>query len=248
MRLFVCEDKSDLGRHAAAIGASRLRQALREKARVSIILATGASQFEMLTFLVEEPGIDWSRIEVFHLDEYVGIPITHKASFRKYLKERFAEKLPSLGAFHCIEGDASDTEAELRRISSLIESREIDLAFIGIGENGHLAFNDPPADLKTSAPYIIVELDRACRMQQVGEGWFSSIDEVPPKAISMSIPQILKSRCIVCTVPDKRKAVAVEMALYDPADPMHPAASLRGHSDTYLLTDKAAAEKVLVRN
>jgi glucosamine-6-phosphate deaminase len=202
----------------------------------------------MLSFLVREKGIDWKKVMVFHLDEYVGISSSHPASFRRYLRERFEARVSALGAFHYIEGDAPDTAAEVRRISRLIEGQEIDAAFIGIGENGHLAFNDPPADLQTRAPYLVVDLDTPCRAQQVGEGWFASLDDVPRQAISMSIPQILKSRCIICTVPDSRKAAAVDMAIHAPADPLHPCAALRNHGDCYLLTDQAGAARIVVKN
>ena len=247
MKIGIFENKEDLGLHAAALGAEQIRRAIAAKGRASIILATGASQFEMLDSLTADPNIDWSRVKAFHLDEYVGISREHPASFRKYLRERFTAKVPSLNAFCCIEGDAPDTEAELRRISALIETEDIDVAFIGIGENGHLAFNDPPADLETTSPYLVVELDERCRRQQVGEGWFSSVEEVPQKAISMSIPFILKSKYLICTVPDSRKAAAVAMALYDQADPLHPCAALRNHANCYLLVDRPAAGKILSR-
>jgi len=246
MRICIYDTKDDLGLHAAAIGAEQIRQAIAAKERSSIILATGASQFEMLRSLCAEKGIDWSRVTAFHLDEYVGIPADHPASFRKYLRERFAARVPSLAAFHYIEGDAPDTAAELRRINALIKNETIDAAFIGIGENGHLAFNDPPADLQTNSPYLVVELDEACRRQQTGEGWFASVNDVPRKAISMSIPFILKSRCIICTVPDARKAPAVAMAVNGKSDPMHPCAALRSHKNCYLMLDRPAAEDILI--
>jgi glucosamine-6-phosphate deaminase len=245
MRIGIFENREDMGRHAARLGAGHILRALEEKGRAAIILATGASQFEVLSHLVKAKGIDWGKVRVFHLDEYAGISADHPASFRKYLRERFESKIPSLKAFHYIEGDASDTNAEVRRISSLIEKTEIDAAFIGIGENGHLAFNDPPADLETKEPYLIVELDERCRKQQVGEGWFTSLDEVPRRAISMSISFILKSRCIICSVPDEHKAGSVAMALHAPANPAHPCAALRGHSNCYLLTDMAGAGKII---
>jgi len=245
MHIGIFDNKNDLGEHAAAIGAEKIRKAIAEKGNAVIILATGASQFEMINALTKEDGIDWSRVTAFHLDEYVGLPEKHPASFRKYLKERFAAKVPALAAFHYIEGDAPGTNAELARINRLIGSEEVDAAFIGIGENGHLAFNDPPADLKTASPYIVVELDERCRQQQTGEGWFGSVDDVPKKAISMTIPFILKSRCIICTVPDSRKAAAVAMALYGSIDPRHPCASLRNHGNCYLLLDRQAAGKIL---
>ena len=245
MRIGIFDSKEDLGLHAAALGAEQIRRAIAARGRSSIILATGASQFEMIKALTLEIGIDWGKVSAFHLDEYVGISRDHPASFRKYLKERFSAKVPPLANFHYIEGDARDTEAEVRRINALIGNETIDVAFIGIGENGHLAFNDPPADLQTSSPYIVVELDERCRQQQTGEGWFSSINEVPRKAISMSIPFILKSRCIICSVPDSRKAEAVAMALHGDIDPLHPCASLRNHINCYLFVDTNAAGKIL---
>ena len=245
MRICIYESKEDLGLHAAALGAEHIRQAIAARGRASIILATGASQFEMLNALCAETGIDWGRVTVFHLDEYVGISPEHPASFRNYLRQRFVAKVPPLAAFHYIQGDASDTAAELRRLNELIKNEDIDAAFIGIGENGHLAFNDPPADLETGSPYIVVELDERCRQQQTGEGWFASVNEVPRRAISMSIPFILKSRCIICTVPDARKANAVAMALYGEADALHPCATLRSHGNCYLLVDTAAAGEIL---
>lgn len=245
MRICIYEDARDMGVHAARIGAEKIRQALKNQKTVSIIVATGASQFTMLEALVAEPNIEWNRVEVFHLDEYVGLEESHPASFRKYLKDRFAEKVAPLKDFHFIRADVADLDAEVSRISDLVSNRDITVAFIGIGENGHLAFNDPPADLTTKKSYLVVALDDACRNQQVGEGWFSHKDEVPSHAVSMSIPQILKSECIICSVPDIRKAKAIDMALHGPIDSMHPAASLRNHSDCYLMMDKSAASKIL---
>ena len=247
MRIYIYDNKDDLGLHSAATGAEKIRQAIAEKGRASIILATGASQFEMINALIKEKGIDWSKVTAFHLDEYVGLPETHPASFRKYLKERFAAKVPALAAFHYVGGDAPDTDAEITRLNKLIENETIDAAFIGIGENGHLAFNDPPADLKTKEPFMIVELDEACRQQQTGEGWFASINDVPKKAITMTIPFILKSKCIICTVPDSRKAAAISMALYGNNDPDNPCAALRNHDNCYLLMDRPGATKILVK-
>ena len=244
MRICIYKDALDMGKHAAMIAALHIRHAIEKKAECSLILATGTSQFTMLDALVKEPNIDWSKVEVFHLDEYVGIPDTHNASFRKYLRERFAERVPALQAFHYIHADAPNLSQELTRLSRLIASKTIDVACIGIGENGHLAFNDPPAQLTTKEPYLVVQLDEACRKQQVGEGWFKNISEVPLQAISMSIPQILKSECIVCSVPAARKAEAVYMAVAAPIDPMHPCASLRAHSNCYLMLDRPAASLI----
>src|SRR5207302_1110219 len=176
-----------------------------------------------------------------HLDEYVGLPITHPASFRRYLQERFVGRLPSpLRAFHAINGEG-DCEAECRRLNALIAGKTIDVAFIGIGENGHLAFNDPPADFNTDEPYIVVTLDEKCRLQQTGEGWFAGLDEVPMQAISMTIRQILKAQKIVCSVPDSRKAEAVKGALEGPVTPLVPASILQQHPATTLYLDRHSA-------
>lgn len=234
-----------MGAHAARTGASAIREAIASRGSANIILATGTSQFAMLERLVNEPGIDWSCVTAFHLDEYVGIPSTHPASFRRYLKERVVDQLPALGEFHFIQADAPALSAEIERLNALIRGRRIDVAFIGIGENGHLAFNDPPADMETGEPYLVVDLDERCRLQQVGEGWFATLDEVPRQAVSMSIPQILKAERIVCTVPDVRKAEAVEMALNAPVGPQAPCAALRTHRDCWLMLDYPAARKVL---
>lgn len=248
MDVIVCRDKSDLGRRAAADGAEAIRCALESRGEVNVIVATGASQFEMLAALTASDGIDWSRVTGFHLDEYLGLPITHPASFRRYLKERFVDVVP-LGAFHYVlgdgvDGEAADPQAECRRLGDLIAGHPIDVAFVGIGENGHLAFNDPPADFETDEPYLVVELDEACRRQQLGEGWFPALDDVPTRAISMSVRQILESGQIVCTVPDARKATAVRGAVEGPVTPDLPASILQRHPATKLFLDPPAASKL----
>jgi glucosamine-6-phosphate deaminase len=207
-----------------------------------MILATGASQFEMLSSLVSK-DVDWSKVTVFHLDEYIGLPASHPASFRKYLKERFAGQVAGLRKFHYVNGEI-DPRVECQRLGKLIGSLTIDVACIGIGENGHLAFNDPPADFETEEPYIIVDLDPACRQQQVGEGWFPSLSDVPQQAISMSIRQIMKSTAIVCTVPDARKAVAVKKAIEEPVTNLVPASILQTHPRCWMFMDEPAAEKL----
>jgi len=212
MEYFVYDTKEELGKEAAKKGASFIHQAIKEKGSATIIVATGASQFEMIEALVDS-NIDWSKVEAFHLDEYLGMSITHDASFRKYLKERFVDKVKNMKAFHYIEGDSDDIEGELKRLNDLISSKNVDVAFVGVGENGHLAFNDPPADFEITDPYIIVDLDEACRKQQMGEGWFPTLQDVPLQAISMSIKQILKSEHIINTVPDERKASAIKCAM-----------------------------------
>src|SRR3712207_50306 len=209
--------------------------------RSTIVVATGASQFEMLDALVAEPGIDWPRVTAFHLDEYVGLPETHPASFRKYLRDRFVSRVPRLGRFVPVHGDASDLEAEVDRLNALLGPRDVDVCFAGIGENCHLAFNDPPADFGVDAPYIVVTLDEACRRQQMGEGWFPTLQDVPERAISMSIRQILKSRRVILSVPDARKAQAVRAAVEGPISPEYPASVLQAHENCILYLDPPAA-------
>ena len=240
MDIHVFPDKTELGRRAAAWVAEGLRAALAQKAAARLVLATGASQFEMLAGLVTQPGIDWPRVTCFHLDEYVGLPESHPASFRKYLRERFAGLVP-IHEFVYVRGDAPDPLAECARLGALIAAAPVDVACVGIGENGHLAFNDPPADFETREPYLLVDLDEACRRQQVGEGWFASLEEVPRQAISMSIYQILQAGRIVCSVPDLRKAAAVRDCFSGPISPLHPASILRRHADCGLFLDRDSA-------
>lgn len=230
-----------MGAAAAADGARKMRKAQAERGEVNIIVATGASQFEMLEALIQEEAIDWTQVTVFHLDEYVGLSIEHPASFRKYLKERFEDQLPSpVRAFHYIDAE-EDPDAECDRVGALIAEAPIDVAFVGIGENGHLAFNDPPADFETEEPYLVVNLDEACRQQQFGEGWFPSLEAVPEKAISMSVRQIMKSGSIICTVPDERKAEAVRNSVEGEVSPGVPASILQQHRDCRLYIDEPAA-------
>ena len=243
MQIVIRDDPAQMGMQAAADGAVLIRQALETKGSATIIVATGASQFTMLEQLVREKGIDWSRITGFHLDEYIGLPLSHPASFRKYLKERFVDLVP-LKEFHYIDGEVQPADEECRRLAAAITEHEVDVAFVGIGENAHLAFNDPPADFETESPYLIVDLDDACRQQQLSEGWFPTFDDVPKQAISMSVQQILKSKAIVCTVPDERKAEAVATSVEGPVTPDVPASILQNHSQTSLYLDRAAASKL----
>jgi glucosamine-6-phosphate deaminase len=240
MRITVAGTAEEMGRLAATQAAELLRTSLSEHNEAAIIVATGTSQFETLRALTQAKGIDWPRVTGFHLDEYLGLPMTHPASFRRYLRERFVDQVP-LRAFHYIDGDG-DPAAECRRLGNLIRGTTINVALIGIGENGHLAFNDPPADFGTQEPYHVVTLDEACRRQQLGEGWFDSIHDVPSQAISMSIAQIMKSRAIVCSVPDRRKAAAVQRAVQDPVTPDMPASILQQHPNVTLHLDSASAE------
>jgi glucosamine-6-phosphate deaminase len=236
----ILADKYSLGQAAADHAARSLRRALSNQGSARIVAATGASQFEFLDALTSVPEIDWSRVEVFHLDEYVGLPSTHAASFRKYLFERLIHKVGII-SYHLLDGDG-DPQGSITKIGIELQSKPVDILFAGIGENGHLAFNDPPADFQAPDPYLIVDLDEACRQQQVNEGWFSKLAEVPKKAISMSIQQILRSREIIVAVPDTRKARAVKACLEGEVSPMMPASILRTHPNTtiYLDTDSAA--------
>ena len=236
MQTRILPDKAALGAAAAADAASVLRDAIARQGHACVVAATGASQFEFLDALTSAPDVDWDRTTFFHLDEYVGLPASHPASFRRYLKERIVDRVHP-GTFHFIEGDRPDPEAEARRVGELIRAGEIDVAFVGIGENGHLAFNDPPADFATDEPYLVVRLDEACRRQQLGEGWFARLADVPERAISMSIHQILKARRILCVVPDARKARAVRDCLTGDVGPLRPASALQRHPATTVYLD-----------
>jgi len=243
MNTCVCSTKKELGEKAARAGAHVIRQAIRSKGSANIILATGASQFEMLKAL-EREEISWNRVVVFHLDEYIGMPIAHPASFRLYLWQRFLRKLPvPVKAFHPIDAE-KNPGVECERLSRLIRRHPVDVAFIGIGENGHVAFNDPPADFKTTKPYIVVRLDQACRRQQLGEGWFKSLKEVPTRAVSMSVRQIMRSKTIICSVPDKRKARAVQACLEGPVTPQAPGSILQRHKQATIYIDRHSASQL----
>jgi glucosamine-6-phosphate deaminase len=240
MDINIQQDAVELGKAAGAATAELIRETISANGFASIILATGTSQFETLNQLIREEDIDWSKIVMFHLDEYIGLPVTHPASFRKYLQERFLSKVPPLKAAYLVNGEL-DAEAECTRLSDLITNNPIDVALVGIGENGHLAFNDPPADFETEQPYIVVELNEACRKQQMGEGWFKSIEEVPRYAISMSVKQILKSKRIICSVPDSRKALAVKNTFEQPVNNLYPASILQLHPNCTCYLDKSSA-------
>ena len=238
MEIVISETKQELGAKAAFLGAELIRKAILENGKANIIVATGASQFEMLTELVKE-DINWSVVTAFHLDEYVGMSELHPASFRKYLKERFVD-LVSPKEFIYVNGE-SDASAECIRLHKLISQHPIDVAFVGIGENSHLAFNDPPADFETDDAYLVVTLNEACRRQQMGEGWFPTLNDVPEKAISMSIKQIMKAKAIICSVPDLRKADAVKKTVEGDISPEIPASIMRNHVATWLYLDKDSA-------
>jgi glucosamine-6-phosphate deaminase len=233
--LKVFADKIQLGQAAAAQAAKAIQESIAERGQARIIAATGMSQFEFLNALIATPGIDWTKVEMFHLDEYVGLPVTHPASFRKYLLERFIDPA-GLTKHHLLDGE-SDPQEVCRKVGALIASAPIDVAFVGIGENGHLAFNDPPADFETEEPYLVVTLDEACRRQQVGEGWFAGLEDVPKQAISMSVKQILSSQEIICIVPDARKAEAIRNCFELEISPLYPASILRTHDNTTVYLD-----------
>jgi glucosamine-6-phosphate deaminase len=239
MRTILTADRDAMGRWVAEQAAADLRKAITENGKANIVVATGASQFEVLGNLVQQPDIDWSRVHGFHLDEYIGISSDHGASFCRYLRERFVDHV-SLADFQYLRGDEDPNET-ISRAGGLIANARIDLALVGIGENGHLAFNDPPADFDTVEPYIIVELDEPCRMQQVGEGWFDSLADVPTHAISMTVRQIMKAAKIYCSVPDQQKAAAVHATLEGQVTPEVPASILREHDAATLIIDEAAA-------
>jgi glucosamine-6-phosphate deaminase len=244
MQVEICSDKKSLGARAAAAAADAIKRALVDRGEANIIVATGASQFDTIASLVQVPGIRWDRVTAFHLDEYVGMPITHPASFRAYLWKRFVSKLDlPLAAFHYVEADR-DPHAECERLSTLIRSKPIDVALVGIGENGHLAFNDPPADFETEAAYLVVNLDEACRRQQMGEGWFKTLGDVPQQAISMSIRQIMKSKIILASVPDARKAAAAKASIEGPVSPTAPASIMQRHKATTIYLDPASAQQL----
>ncbi len=240
MLLRVFHDRVASGHAAALQAAAAIRRSITERGSARIIAATAASQLEFLDALTKAPGIDWSKVEAFHLDEYIGLPISHPGSFRKMLLEQLVQKT-GIANYHLLEGDAADPMEVVGRVSKELASSPVDIAFLGIGENGHIAFNDPPADFETEEPYIIVNLDEACRQQQVGEAWFSDISQVPTQAISMSVRQILKAREILAVVPGPRKAQAVKACFERPISPMAPASILRTHPNATVYLDRDSA-------
>jgi len=239
MNVAVFNSKNELAQAAADSAAEIIRRAIADRGQAYLIAATGASQFEFLEALVHQ-DLDWKQTTFFHLDEYVGLPASHPASFRRYLKERIADVV-NPGAFHFVNGEADNLAEECGRVGELISQQTIDAAFVGVGENGHLAFNDPPADFKTTEPYLVVTLDEACLKQQVGEGWFTDVDEVPRQAISMSIQQILKAQEVICIAPDRRKAQAIRDCLELEVSPLRPASILQQHPRVTVYLDGKSA-------
>ncbi|HPY90379.1 MAG TPA: glucosamine-6-phosphate deaminase [Lentisphaeria bacterium] len=242
MHVKIFSDKVSLGKAAAATGAGYIRRALAAKGSANLVVATAASQFELQDALIAEPDIDWSKITIFHLDEYIGLPADHPAGFRYNLRKRLIDRLPSPPAnFFPVDGNAPDLKKVIADLGKALKQHPLDLAFIGIGENGHIAFNDPPADFDAEDPFLVITLDEACRRQQLGEGWFPTLDAVPKRALTMSVPQIMSSAAIVNVVPDLRKAEAVKNALEGPLTNMCPASILMTHPDCHTFLDDASA-------
>jgi glucosamine-6-phosphate deaminase len=239
MLLRVFDDKVSLGKAAATQAASAIRSAIAARGQARVVAASAASQFEFLEALTATPGILWKQVELFHLDEYIGLPMTHPASFCKFLQERLIAKADIIN-YHLLDGSRDPVEV-IRRAGKAITASPIDIAFLGIGENGHIAFNDPPADFDTEEPYIIVALDHACRLQQVGEGWFENLDAVPKRAISMSVRQVLKAKEILAVVPDARKASAIKACFDGPISPMAPSSILRNHPNATVYLDRESS-------
>lgn len=240
MEIYIAENSHEMGLKAGEFGSQVIKNTIADQGVANIILGTGTSQLDMINTLITDEEIEWSKVVMFHLDEYIGLSVTHQASFRKYLKDRFISRIPCLKAYYLIDGE-TDSQEECNRLNNLINSHPIDVAFVGIGENGHLAFNDPPADFETKDPYIVVHLDEACRAQQLGEGWFPSLADIPDYAISMSVYQIMSSDVIICSVPDERKARATANALLGEVTPNVPASILQNHDKCYMFLDKNSA-------
>jgi len=239
MRIQIFEGRDALGKAAAAQAAAGIQRAIRENGKARIIGASAASQFEFLEALIATPGIDWKKVELFHLDEYIGLARTHPASFCKFLQDRLISKT-GLTSCHFLDGEDAPAEV-IRRTNAAISAAPIDVAFVGIGENGHLAFNDPPADFETEEPYIVVNLDEACRRQQVGEGWFPNLEAVPTRAISMSVRQVLKAKEILAVVPGRKKAQAIKACFDGPLSPMAPSSILRTHPNATIYLDRESS-------
>lgn len=242
MQITIAKTTEEMGRLAAARIAQYLNQAIAQKGEARLLLSTGASQFEMMDALTREK-VDFSKVTMFHLDEYVGLPVTHKASFRKYLKERFVDRV-SLKEAVFVNGEG-DVEQHIAALTRRLKEAPIDVGVIGIGENGHIAFNDPPAEFETDKSYKVVTLDERCRHQQVGEGWFATVEDVPRQAISMTVPQIMQCGVIISVVPHQVKAEAVENTLRQPVNPFVPATMLKRHPDWHLFLDADSARGFL---
>lgn len=242
MRVYIDANAELMGKRAAEETVKQIKEAVEKRGECRLLLSTGASQFEMFDALVTMDA-PWDQVVMFHLDEYVGMSATHNASFRKYLTERFIDKVHPK-AYFFVNGEG-DVEENLRQLTKEVRRAPIDVALIGIGENGHIAFNDPPADFDTEEAYMVVELEERCKKQQMGEGWFATIDDVPDRAITMTVNQIMKSRVILSVVPGKRKAEAIKMTI-EAAEITNqvPATRLREHPDWILYLDEDSASMV----
>ena len=243
MTIKVFSSKATLAEAAADHAASIIRDAIAKHGEARIIAATGASQFDFLDALTKITDIDWDRVEMFHLDEYVGISDQAPASFCRYLRERLIDKV-ALKKYHLLDGTQAPATV-IERVSAEICKAPIDIAFVGVGENGHLAFNDPPADFDNGEAYIVVNLDEACRKQQLGEGWFPTLADVPRQAISMTIQQIMKAEQIICIAPDARKADAIKACFSGEISPMAPASILQRHQNATIYLDGESASLLL---
>lgn len=234
-------DRRALGLAAARAAAAALRFRLSRQAGVRVVFASAPSQDEFLAALVLQPDIEWRRVTAFHMDEYVGLDAAHPAGFRTYLAGRLASRV-NLGAWHQLAGEAKSPEAECLRYADLLRQAPVDLVCLGIGENGHLAFNDPPvADFQDPHWVKSVALERACRVQQVNDGCFATLEEVPEHALTLTIPALMAGRRLICIVPGPRKAAAVAATLEGPIHARCPASILRTHPRAQLLLDRDAA-------
>jgi glucosamine-6-phosphate deaminase len=240
MLLKVFSDRSLLSHAAAEHAASAIRRAITAQHKARMVAATAASQIEFLAALTKAKEIDWTKVELFHLDEYIGLPVSHPGSFRRMLLDQLIHPT-GLQNYHLLDGDNGDPAAVAQRVGQSIASAPIDIEFLGVGENGHLAFNDPPADFKIEEPYIVVNLDEACRQQQVGEAWFANISQVPKQALSMSVRQVLKAKEIIAVVPDQRKAQAIKACFEGEISPNFPASILRTHPNATIYLDVHSA-------
>jgi len=241
MQIHILDNADQLGFKAARASEAALKAIIAEKGWARIALSTGASQFEFLKHFIQL-DIQWDKVEMFHLDEYISLPEDHPASFRKYLKERFLSHV-NIGKYWLVDGEG-DIGETVRQLNEEIAKAPIDLALIGIGENAHIAFNDPPADFDKADPYHIVNLNETCKQQQVGEGWFATLEDVPNQAISMSVKQIMRSLRIISCVPRQAKAKAIGMTLRSQLDPNCPATMLKSHPDWQLYLDKDSASEI----
>lgn len=240
----VYHSDTDLGQAAANFTVKALEKILAEQEQANFLSGTGASQFKYYEALVKSEGVDWSKVTCFHLDEYLDMTMEHPASFRKFMQERFWD-IVQPKAYHMLGGDAEDIGTEVARYEQLLRDHPIDLAVIGVGENGHIAFNDPPvADFNDPQLVKVVELEKACRKQQMGEGWFPTLENVPTKALSLTIPAMMGAKVLGVVVPDARKANAIHNALYGPVGTACPASVLRTHKKATLFLDGPSASKL----